>query len=414
MISKFRAYLARRHNVRAHFWQSLANYSQQGFGLVLGVVLSRLLNPEDFGTFAYINAVVGLCLFPISWSLAGQIVPENHKNPFISSDALYLAWRILPLKFIFAFSVACFFGITRGLEFFIIALLVSTPLVLSDFTSIPRALLEAQGRFEINFLDSLLTFVMIAFPGVLLAYYGGGVWALVAPALPLTVFQIIIFSKFAKISLHSPQTSSGKSYWKSIAALWFYGAGDQVLSRADKFFLGKSSSLAEVGDYNRALNYGPISSRLLSSLVSNPTVAALSKGQDKASKQRLIVKSGSLLVIGGGLNFFVLFWFSEDLVPLIFGDQWRNAIPVFEAFAPMSLVLAVVNLPIAIALSKQRYVEVGISRFASVLIFMLVCLTFQKHINSVTMAILLQCAILIQLPILWITWQLRRSKYYPT
>jgi teichuronic acid exporter len=407
MIFKFRDFLGRRHNVRAHFWQSCANYSQQASGFLLGILLARLLTPHDFGYYAFISAIIGLSLLPVSWSLAGQIVPEFAKKPEIVIDALHLAGRLIPVRFLTTFIVSATIGYFEGLEAFFIAFILSIPIALSDFVTIPRALLEAQGRFEINFVDSLVMIVFCIF-GLGLAYIGAGVWTFVVPAIPLFMTQCFIFRKFSGIHFFPNQKPSGKSYLKSIWSLWFFSVGEQILSRADKFILGKTCSLPDVGDYNRALNYGPVSSRLLNSLVSNPTVAALSNHSDKKSKRNLIFKCSLLLICGGGINFVVLFWFSKDLVPFLFGEQWTNAIPVFEAVAPMSLVLSIANLTIAIAVSKQLYPEIAFGRIGSVAFFLIGSVFFLREMNPVSMAILLQVAILFQVPMLVIAWKLKR------
>ena len=56
--------------MRAHFWQTLANYTQHIGGIALGVVLARILQPSDFGKFAFAQSVVLLAQLPASWNIA--------------------------------------------------------------------------------------------------------------------------------------------------------------------------------------------------------------------------------------------------------------------------------------------------------------------------------------------------------
>lgn len=379
----------------------------------MGIWLARLLQPEDFGNFAYSSALVGLCLLPVSLSLAGQIVPEFVKNPKILADALHFAWGMLPLKLLVAGLFCLALGFLQGWQGFAVSLFLSFPLVFSDFISIPRAVLEAQRKFQFNFFDSIVTFLVVGVPGTLLAWSGAGVWALVIPAIPLTVVQMAMFAYFSKVHLVPNAKKSGINYSKNIWSFWFFNAGEQLLSRADKFVLGKTCSLPEVGDYNRALNYGPVSARLLGSLVSNPTIAALANQPEKKSRNRILLKSGIMLVSGGILNFIILFCFSKTLVPFVFGEQWRNAIPVFEAVSPMSLILGVANLAIALAMSKGMYTEVALSRIICAFVFLACCFWGLQNMNPVKMAILLQFSIFLQLPLLWLASKNRmKLKFY--
>jgi O-antigen/teichoic acid export membrane protein len=81
MLKNFRQVLARRQNIRAHFWQSLANYTQAGGGMLLGIVLARLLEPSVFGEFVSITASLGFLMIPVSFSTAQLLVSDAGKTP---------------------------------------------------------------------------------------------------------------------------------------------------------------------------------------------------------------------------------------------------------------------------------------------------------------------------------------------
>jgi hypothetical protein len=74
----------------------------------------------------------------------------------------------------------------------------------------------------------------------------------------------------------------------------------------------------------------------------------------------------------------------------------------------MSLVLSIANLTIAIAVSKQLYPEIAFGRIGSVAFFLIGSVFFLREMNPVSMAILLQVAILFQVPMLVIAWKLKR------
>ena len=75
-----RARLRQRHTLRAHAWQSLAYYAQQGFGLVFGIIMARMLSPADFGAFGFAAASVFLTLLPATWSLAPTLIADAGKT----------------------------------------------------------------------------------------------------------------------------------------------------------------------------------------------------------------------------------------------------------------------------------------------------------------------------------------------
>lgn len=397
LFSLIQSVLAGRHNLRAHAWQSAANYSQQIFGLVLGVLLARLLSPQIFGEFAYVSAVVGLVLLPFSWSLAPQIVAEIRTNPNIVNDALWVSRRVILGRALGAALACLYLGWTSGGQSALLGAVVAIPLVGAELVAVLRASLEGRGHFNINFWDSILSAAFTAAIALPSAWLGAGVWSLALPGVPFFLIQLWFFSRTSgHRSLQPFSAHSNRSYFRSGSALWVSSLGEGALMRLDKFFLAKFSTLDAVGDYNRASNYAPLSARILNSLLTNPTVAALTRAEGSRQRRALIVKSASLLLAGSLINFIVLWGFSDPLVPLVFGPQWTSAIPVFEAMAPLSLVLSIAYLPVAGALAERAYTRIAVSRLLVLAVFVTGVLVFKESLNAPLMACMLQGALLLQ------------------
>lgn len=392
-LQHFRSMLARRHNVRAHFWQSCSSYTQQISGLVLSVLLARLLVPEDFGRFAYVSAVLSLFLLPASWSLSPQIVAEMRTHPEIVNDALHYS-RILFIPRSFLAAIACaFLFATKGGDEALMGLVLSIPLVGHEFLGVIRSAMEGQGEFRLNFFDSLATATASAFISVPAAWLGAGVWALVLPSLPLFAIQIVLFTRLSGIRLKPTSPRSGRNYFQSATKLWLAGASDTALLRADKFLLGKFAGMAPLGDYNRAFNFSPVAARALNSFLAAPTISALTRSSRNEDKRTLIHKSSLLLAVAGVTNFIVWWFFSDPLVPWIFGPQWTNAIPVFEAMAPLSLAMSCAYLPTTMAFAQRAYGRLAIIRATSLLAFLGAALWMGGQLSAVSMAWLLQATL---------------------
>jgi O-antigen/teichoic acid export membrane protein len=222
------------------------------------------------------------------------------------------------------------------------------------------------------------------------------VWALVFPALPLFIGQIYLFTRVSGLALKPSLPRSSRSYFGSATKLWLAGASDVALLRADKFFLGRLSGMAQLGDYNRAFNFSPVAARALNSFLAGPTISALTRTTQADDRLRLILKSAILLGAAGLGNFVVWRFFSKPLVPWIFGEQWINAIPVFEAMAPLSLCMAAAYLPTAVAIALRAYGELAVVRIVSLVGFLSATLLLHAQISAVLMAWLLQATLVAQ------------------
>jgi len=413
MLNRFRDALGRRRNLRAHFWQSAANYSQQASGLALGVILARLLTPEIFGEFTYVTAVMGLFLLPASWSLSSQIVAEIRSNQGIVNDALHFSRKIVAARFALFVVAVIFLGATRDIQGALLGIVIGLPLVGAEFVQVLRSAAEGARNFQINFYDSVITGLGMAALAIPAAMLGWGVWALALPAIPLFLVQLLLFTKFTRQSLLPSMPPSGRSYARSAGTLWVANICEATFTKADKLFLGQFSTMSGLGDYNRASNYTPLAARALNSLLSNAAVASYVHAPSLDARQRLVWKSSVLLFVAGLLNFIAFCWLSEALVPLIFGEQWTSAIPVFEALAPLSLCLAFSLVPATLLLADHRYRALAACRVLALGAFLLTAFLWRKGLDAVSMAILFQAGLVLQGLLLTITIFISRKATTP-
>lgn len=412
MLLRIRQVFARRHHLRAHFWQSAANYLQQVSGLLLGILLARLLSPEIFGEFAYIAAIMALFVLPASWSLAPQIVAEVRSHPEIVNDGLYTSRIIVFPRAVLILAACLFLYFTEGTRQAVLGLVIGIPLIGHEHLAVLRSSMEGSGNFKLNFIDSILTAFMTASIALPAALLGAGVWALALPALPLFTIQLVLFHHFTGIRFAATPPRSTRSYWRSATSLWLANCSDTALYRLDKVFLGRYSTLGAVGDYNRAVNYAPIAARALSSFITSPAVAILTKTTHAHARFALITKSVILLCLAGGINFLFWWCFSASLVPWLFGVQWNSAVPVFQAMAPLSLALAIAYFPVTIALANRRYKTLAIVRAFALVFFVGAVALMSATMDAVTMAYLFQTTLVLQGLLLSTAMLLPRAFFY--
>jgi len=249
-----------------------------------------------------------------------------------------------------------------------------------------RADLEGRGRFKPNFKVQLAAILSHAVASISLVLVGLGIYGLAAGMLFAFLPQLLIYLRNTDRNLLQIQIDRQivieqfrAGFW-----LWLNQVAESWFTRLDKIFLGKYSGEIELGYYNRAFNYGPISHMALNSFMTNATVRGIALQKDRKSKLRLMGKT-SLLVLGGGvINFIVWFFFSDPLVPLIFGSHWSDAIPVFRAFAGLSLAYAVAYLPCTVLLAYEDFMTLALCRVIGLLALGLVFISMAMKLNHIT------------------------------
>jgi PST family polysaccharide transporter len=396
LISKFRAFLGRRHNVRAHLWQTLANYTQHIGGIILGIILARILQPSDFGKFAYAQSIVLLAQQPISWNLSQALLATRCQDRKLVADAWHLETWVFTCKIFVSIALSLFFYFRNDHTLALLVLVCGIPSAIDGFTNLLRAEIDSSGNFKAHFFSNSLTVLICIAIGVPLALNGFGPLAIALPGIPLLFLQPILYKFFTPLDLQRPIRWKRVSLapLRSGSSLWLCSASEQAVFRLDKILLGKFTTPESLGNYNRAYGYAPISHFALSSLYTNPTIAALIQKTDWTSKKRILTNHTWILIPAGIANAIFWYFFADPVVPLVFGQQWRPAIPVFQAMSTLSLCMAAYYLPSAYLFHASDYFALGLIRCLVVLAMLLIGLLIGDQLKATTMALLLQSSLI--------------------
>jgi O-antigen/teichoic acid export membrane protein len=332
VISRFRAFLGRRHNVRAHFWQTLANYTQSGGGMLLGIVLARLLEPSVFGEIVALNATLMFLMIPASFSTTQLLVSDAGKTPDLFSRVLGMSVAVSTLKFLILMGFLAFNFFSGNLQTTLVGAIVGMPMVLADLINTLKSDLEGRGFFKPNFLVQWADLFAHASIAITLVWNGWGIYGLALGGLAGFIPQASLYLLLSDRKLAIPRfgLNEFRRQFRTGFWLWLGSVTSNWFSRIDKILLGHFGSATQLGYYNRAMNYGPASHILLNSFMTNATVRGLAAKETLQQKQRYFFKTMLVVFVGGIVNGLFWWFLAAPLVPLIFGNQWSGAIPSFQ------------------------------------------------------------------------------------
>lgn len=391
--------LARRHNLRAHFWQSLSNYFQQIVGLILSLILARILTPADFGTFAYVAALydVFLVLIPCASGMGQILIGDGGKTPRLFDLITALVRRFLIIETACGLALFAYFLIITSFQEAYIAIVLTICHCANRVAGVYRIDQESKGNFKPVFIYTLWSAVLSSCLSVILACNGIGIYSLLAPSAVGAVISIIVFIIFYGRPYQKPHLDYTSVFiiFKSSFWTWLQSLFAVVNSRADRIIVGSEFSQRELGFYNRALNFSPLAYLLLGSFLSNAATSSYARAETY-DKKILIFKKNTILVFTFGfLNFIVWFFLADRLVPLLFGSQWIGAIPVFQALSPLSLCLAFRDLPSTFYLGQKKFKHATFIYFLTLLLFFSGVALFQKNLSLVFICIIFQFSLAI-------------------
>ena len=176
---------------RGSIWFGFGRYISYIINFASGIILARLLAPEDFGVVALATASFGILSRLNSLGIGTMIIQREDDDPIVLSTFFWIqasvAVTILLLAIVFALSSDLFDVLTLKV-FLVIAVFHTANRVTQPTHSI------LQKRFEFK----KLSFAEIGFSllssiaAVLMAFLGFGLWAVVWPGMITMVFPILL------------------------------------------------------------------------------------------------------------------------------------------------------------------------------------------------------------------------------
>ena len=120
----------------------------------------------------------------------------------------------------------------------------------------------------------------------------------------------------------------------------------------DKVLLGRWWGAQAVGLYGRAYTLINIPTENLNNAAGEVAFPALSRVQDDPVRLKRYFLKGYSLVLALTVPITIACaLFANDLIPVVLGPKWHEAIPIFRLLSPTMLILALINPLIWLVLS---------------------------------------------------------------
>ncbi len=310
-------------------WNFLNSFAEKVIAFVVGIVLARLLSPEEYGVVAMVTIFIVLTQPFVNSGFSQALIRKEQCSKADFSTVFYFNLLIGILIY-----VALFFSAPAISRFFEEPQLVQITrviglIIIIEAVSLIQITIVTK---EINF--KLLTKIMLSASvlsgtlGILLAMNGAGVWSLVYRALAQQLIISILLWTF--------------NHWKpsrvfSMASLKeLFGFGSKLLLTGllDKLYfnlynlvIAKRFSAQELGLYSRADMFKNLAAENVSEIIARVAFPAMSTIQGdpeklKRSYQRILLSAIFIAMV----LLFGMAAVSESLIITLIGEQWRGAV----------------------------------------------------------------------------------------
>ena len=328
----------------------------QGINLVVQIILARLLLPEDFGSLAIIVAITNFAAIFVQSGLGTAIVQKSGLNEK-DVETLFSA----SLGIALFFYIILFFGASWIASYYNSPNLVwplrvqSIVLFLNAINSIQTALLARNMRFKTLFLRSVIAVPIAGTVGIIMAYQGFGLWALVAHSLTNMFVVVLVMTIGAQIPLRIGfDWNSAKQLYsfsgKILLTNLVSGAGDTIRTMV----IGKKYTRQDLSYYDKAYTYSNYVTHIVIGTIQSVILPVLSRSQDDDHILKTMARRG--VGTSAFIMFPVLFWVaacSEPLVLLLLTEKWAPCIPFLMVFCFLRTCGCITTV------DKQAYYAMG-------------------------------------------------------
>ncbi|NOU18342.1 MAG: lipopolysaccharide biosynthesis protein [Bacteroidales bacterium] len=336
----------KQKTIHGLFWSLFETVGNQGVQFIIGIILARLLLPEDYGITGVLAIFIGIAGVLVDSGFKTSIIRSKDLSGVDCSTIFYVNFLISILIGLLIFlsgeSIARFFNKPELVNVTRVFAIIP---VINGLGLVQSALLFKNLQFKLNAKISIASNVVSGLIALFLAFNGFSYWALVWRALigagiytillwltsnwrPSIVFSMIILKKHFKFSSRLLVGEILATLFNNIYSLIF----------------GKFFSFKELGFYTRGKGFVDTVTKTLSVAIQKVNTPLLSaSGDDDNYKIAVYVKllrATTLLIFPASV---LLVAVSEPMIIFLIGEKWRMAIPYVQILAISGMIYPVLN-----------------------------------------------------------------------
>ncbi len=326
----------RKQTISGAIWKFCERISGQIISFIVSVILARILLPDDYGLIALVFVFTTLCDKLVVCGFATSLIQKKKADEKDFSSVFYLSLCIAiilyALLFIGAPIIADFYDKFDRAQLISVIRVLGLGLFVMSFNSVQQAYVSKNMLFKRNFYSSLGGIIVSGIVGVIMAYKGYGVWALVAQnliaTLTSTVILLLTVQWCPKLCFSQERLKGLFAYgWK----IFLSSIIKMLYNDLRSLVIGKYFTPADLAYYNRGQTLPQLVDTNITGTIDSVLFPAYSKLQDDksamiAAMRRAVKTSCYILMPSLALMAAV----STPLVDILLTDKWLPCAPYMQ------------------------------------------------------------------------------------
>ena len=339
-------------------WNFIEKILIRGVSFFIGIILARLLSPSDYGLIGMLAVFISISNVFIEGGLAKALIQRQNcqdidfSTAFVANVGISLV--IYLIMYISAPRIADFYNEPILID---LTRILSLNFILGSFNIVQRAKMMAKVDFKSLAQINVISTIISGLVGILMAYFGCGVWALVGQTLCSTIVLIILFPIYSrwkpsfKFSIASFRQLFGFG-----SKLMVTGVYSVVLNNISTICIGKFYRSQQLGFFTRASQFSELISTTSYEVIGNVTFPVLSELQNDKSKLVEVYRKSlffTALIIFPIMILTTLL--ARPMIIVLLTEKWLPCVVLIQwlCLARMFTPLSAINMNILNAVGRS-------------------------------------------------------------
>lgn len=330
-------------------WSFADNIANTGVSFVVGLVLARLLTPEEYGLIGIITIFIMVFNSIVDSGFSNALIrkkdasDKDYNTVFITN--LLLSVLLFVVLYNCAPAISRFFNQPQLIP---LTRVMGSVIIINAFAIIQRTILVKKIDFKTQTKVSLISSISSGVVGIGMAIGGMGVWSLVGQQISrqlLNTLFLWVYNKWwpkLQFSLDSFRELFNFG-WKLLVS----GLIDTVWKEVYQFVIGKFYTTETLGQYTRAQQFSSVFSSNLTTIVQRVSYPVLSSIQDEKERMKAaykkVIKTTMLVTFVCMLGLAAV---AKPMVLVLIGEKWLPCVVLLQilCFSIMLYPLHAINL----------------------------------------------------------------------
>jgi O-antigen/teichoic acid export membrane protein len=363
-------------------WTTVDRFGQQVVQIIIGLILARLLSPEDFGLIGMVWIFVGLSSVLVDGGFGQALIRKEKTSQTDYSTIFFLNFGVSVFLYLILFFLAPYISrFFHQPQLTNISRILFLSIIFYALYFVQYVIIVKEVIYKSLAKVNITATILSGGAGVLLAMKGAGVWALVVQQISYHIFRLILFfivRKWRPVFAFS--FSVIKEFWTFSIHLLGTSVLNIIFNNLYLVLIGKFYPLKQVGFYTQANKLSETVNYSFQQILQGGTYPLLVQIQNDEERYRRVYRTMIHTISIFIFPFiFTLITVSKPLILILLTEKWSATIPLFQLLCLANIFTPFYGLNISVLNSRgesKKSLQLELIKKGLILLSIFVCFLY--------------------------------------